>query len=311
MVETIRPTRDRLAALFRFMHPEAPKGAFIAFLKEQPATKDLSAKRLAKLFKDYEPGKFTFEDQAFLVRLHPLHLWLARHLQTSRAPSVDDAWALSEEAKTASAAWLFKTKRMQVQNLRIKQVLEEDAFKQIHWRWKRLGYPFPSLVPSYATAIGSSADRPEALATLVGIVQNGGVLQLATRIRALHFAAGTPYETRFERRRKPPVQVMMPAVADVVRRTMVDVVENGTARRLNGGFDQAGLRVEIGAKTGTGDHRKKTFDRRGNLVSSEVVNRTATVAFFIGDRLFGNLTIFVAGAEAEGYSFTSSLPAQL
>ncbi|MDH3661155.1 MAG: carboxypeptidase, partial [Alphaproteobacteria bacterium] len=54
-----------------------------------------------------------------------------------------------------------------------------------------------------------------------------------------------------------------------------------------------------------------TFDRRGNLVTSEVVNRTATVAFFIGDRWYGNLTVFVAGPEAEGYGFTSSLPAQL
>ncbi|MGI9436381.1 MAG: carboxypeptidase, partial [Geminicoccaceae bacterium] len=69
--------------------------------------------------------------------------------------------------------------------------------------------------------------------------------------------------------------------------------------------------VQIGAKTGTGDHRKKTFDRRGNLLTSEVVNRTATVVFFIGDRLFGNLTIFVPGPAAEGYTFTSSLPAQL
>ena len=46
-------------------------------------------------------------------------------------------------------------------------------------------------------------------------------------------------------------------------------------------------------------------------MSSEAVNRSATVVFFIGERLFGNLTIFVQGPEAEGYSFTSSLPAQL
>ena len=93
---------------------------------------------------------------------------------------------------------------------------------------------------------------------------------------------------------------------------MVDVVENGTARRLRNGFNHAdGANVQIGAKTGTGDHRKKTFDRRGNLLTSEVVNRTATVVFFIGDRLFGNLTIFVQGETADSYSFTSSLPAQL
>ncbi|MEM8952345.1 MAG: transglycosylase domain-containing protein, partial [Pseudomonadota bacterium] len=312
MTEVIRPTKDRLATLYRFIRPEDSKDELVAFLQQQPATRNLSLKKLEKLFEDYAPEQFSFEDQAFLVRLHPLHLWLARHLQTSRAPSVSDAWALSGEAKTASAAWLFKTRRKQVQDVRIKQMLEEDAFRLIHQRWARLGYPFPSLVPSYATAIGSSADRPDALATLVGIIQNDGMMRPSARIRALHFAAGTPYETRFERRTQPAVQVMAPEVADVVRRSMVDIVENGTARRLNGGFDLAsGQKIEIGAKTGTGDHRNKTFDRRGNLVSSEVVNRTATVMFFIGDSLFGNLTIFVSGEEAEDYSFTSSLPAQL
>ena len=312
VARTIRPSEHRLAALFRFVRPDASKEAFVAFMKDQPTTSRLSSKRLGKLFEDYAPEDFSFEDQAFLVRLHPLHLWLARHLQNDRAPTVSDAWTKSGEAKTASAAWLFKTKRKQTQDIRIKQILEEDAFKLIHQRWARLGYPFPSLVPSYATSIGSSADRPEALATLVGIIQNDGVLKPAARIEALHFAAGTPYETRFEKRPAQPERVMASEIADIVRRSMVDIVENGTARRLNGSFEHAsGANMVIGAKTGTGDHQKKTFDRRGNLIDSEVVNRTATVVFFIGDRLYGNLTIFVSGSEAEGYSFTSSLPAQL
>ena len=308
----IKPTRHRLAALFRFVRPSASKEAFVLYMKAQPQTRKLSGRQLDKLFEDYEPQKFSFEDQAFLVRLHPLHLWLARTLQTDRVPTVADAWALSDEAQVAAAAWLFKTRRKQTQDIRIKQMLEEDAFTAIHRRWARLGYPFPSLVPSYATSIGSSADRPEALATLVGIILNDGVLKPAARIDALHFAADTPYESRFERRSGKPSRVMAPEIASAVRRTMIDVVENGTARRLSGGFDVPGGRhVAIGAKTGTGDHRKKTFDRRGHLVSSEVVNRTATVMFFVGDRLFGNLTIFVAGEEAENYGFTSSLPAQL
>ena len=33
---------------------------------------------------------------------------------------------------------------------------EVEAFTDIHRRWQRLGYPFDSLTPSYATAIGSS-----------------------------------------------------------------------------------------------------------------------------------------------------------
>jgi len=312
MTSRPRVSKNRMAALFRFIRPEASKDEFVTYLKAQTVTAKLSDKRLDKLFSDYDPSDFSFEDQSFLVRLHPLHLWLARHLQTDRAPTVADAWAVSDEAKTAAAAWLFKTRRKGTQDLRIKQMLEEDAFKLIHKRWARLGYPFPSLVPSYATSIGSSADRPDALAKLVGIILNDGLLKPATRIEAVHFASSTPYETRFERRLQQPVRVMASEVADTVRRTMIDVVEKGTARRLNGGFDlTSGQKIKIGAKTGTGDHRKKTFDRRGNLVSSEVVNRTATVMFFIGDNLYGSLTIFVAGPKAEEYSFTSSLPSQL
>jgi hypothetical protein len=35
------------------------------------------------------------------------------------------------------------------------------------------------------------------------------------------------------------------------------------------------------------------------------------VLFFIGDRLFGNITVYVAGDDAAAFRFTSSLPAQL
>jgi hypothetical protein len=90
------------------------------------------------------------------------------------------------------------------------------------------------------------------------------------------------------------------------------VVENGTARRLSKSYLTAGgAPLVIGAKTGTGDHRRKSFGRGGQLIGSQVVSRTATVVFFIGERLFGNLTIYVPGPDAADFSFTSSLPAQL
>jgi hypothetical protein len=41
------------------------------------------------------------------------------------------------------------------------------------------------------------------------------------------------------------------------------------------------------------------------------VSRTATVVFFIGDRFFGNLTVFAPGPVAADFRFTSSLSAQL
>ena len=116
------------------------------------------------------------------------------------------------------------------QDKRIRILLEEEAFERIHAAWRRLGYPFDRLVPSYATAIGSSADRPEALAELMGIVLNDGVWQPTVRVERLHFAADTPYETVLEPQPPAARQVLAPEVARAVRAALVDVVENGTAR---------------------------------------------------------------------------------
>ena len=81
---------------------------------------------------------------------------------------------------------------------RIRELLERDAFAQVHRSWQRLGYPFASLTPSYASAIGASGDRPAALAELMGILVNDGVRLPVQRVGALHFARDTPYETRLE-----------------------------------------------------------------------------------------------------------------
>src|SRR5579859_6366497 len=71
--------------------------------------------------------------------------------------------------------WLFKTEHKNAQDNRIRTLLEQDAFREIWKSWKRQGYPFDSLVPSYATTIGVSGDTPAALSELVGIVLNDGV----------------------------------------------------------------------------------------------------------------------------------------
>jgi hypothetical protein len=131
-------------------------------------------------------------------------------------------------------------------------------------------------------------------------------------LQRLHFAAGTPYESVLSFDPPAPRQVLAPEIAARVKQALVDIVDAGTARRLHGAFqfgDQAPL--VVGAKTGTGDNRKKYFARGGQLVREEVVNRTATVVFFIGDAFFGNLTVYVPGPAAADFGFTSSLPAQL
>ena len=69
--------------------------------------------------------------------------------------------------------------------------------------------------------------------------------------------------------------------------------------------------MEIGGKTGTGDHRFDVHGAGGQLISSRVVNRSATFVFLIGDRYFGTMMAYVQGPHAAKYNFTSALPAQL
>src|SRR6185503_5187293 len=194
----------------------------------------------------------------------------------------------------------------------VNRVPEQEAFGEIQRSWGRLGYPFGALAPSYATAIGSSADRPDHLAELVGIVLNDGVRYPVRRVEELHYAAGTPYETLLRLSPRKGERVLSSEIAAVVRSAMVDVVGEGTAQRAFGllrGSD--GSPLAIGAKTGTGNNRYRVVTRDGRVIEDRAVDRTAAVVFFIGDRLYGSITVFVAGKNADRYDFTSALPVQI
>jgi membrane peptidoglycan carboxypeptidase len=208
--------------------------------------------------------------------------------------------------------WLFRSKARAAQDNRIKTLLEMQAFTEIHKHWKRLGYPFGALVPSYATAIGVSGDRPAALAELMGIIVSDGVRLPTSRIEELHFAAATPYETILRRAAQQPDRVMKPEVAKALKKAVTDVVEAGTARRLKGAFKAAGqTELPVGGKTGTGDNRIEVFGAGGHLIRSKAVSRTATFVFYVGDRWFGVITAYVPGSTAQNYNFTSALPVQI
>ena len=95
-------------------------------------------------------------------------------------------------------------------------------------------------------------------------------------------------------------------------KAMAEVVEHGTARRLNGVFRLAdGKLLTVGGKTGSGDNKFETFNRYGGVISSRATNRTAAFVFYIGDRYFGVITAYVQGREAADYRFTSALPVTL
>jgi membrane peptidoglycan carboxypeptidase len=182
----------------------------------------------------------------------------------------------------------------------------------LHKRWRRLGYPFGSLVPSYATAIGSSADRPAALAELMGVITNDGAKLAPVTLTRVEFAAGTPYHTVMKRKRQAAERIFPTEIATVVKKALANVVEQGTARRLRGAFALGdGTSLPIGGKTGTGDHRLEVYAANGTVIESKVMNRTATFAFYLGARFFGVMTVFVPGEAAGDFHFTSAIAVQI
>ena len=213
----------------------------------------------------------------------------------------------SKNVRQDAYAWLFKNRSGHKQDVRIRVLLEQDAFDRVLQDWQRQGYPFGHLVPSYGSAIGSSGDRPDALAELIGIILNDGVRLPTVDLQRLAFATGTPYETEMTVKSEPQ-RVLAPEVARTVSRALTEVVAKGTASRLREVYHASdGSPLVVGGKTGTGDNHFDQFAAGGRLISERVVDRTATFVFFLGNRFFGTITAYVPGAIAANYHFTSAI----
>jgi membrane peptidoglycan carboxypeptidase len=309
----VRPTPRRLAAAYRYLNPQATLDQFTELMASRlPGFGGAGGHTLRAMYDGYGPGKYSLADQAYLAHVHPLELWLVRYMTTHPGARYKDMIEASGAERIAVYDWLLKTVHRNAQDIRIRSLIEVESFLEIHRRWKRLGYPFDSLVPSLATAIGSSGDRPAALAELMGIILNDGVRVPTVLIERMRFGADTPYETVVERIPVKGERLFTRELAATVRSVLIDVVEVGTASRLAHAIvREDGTQIPLGGKTGTGDHRYVTFSAAGTIKESRAVNRSATFVFFIGDRYFGTLTAFVPGADAAKYEFTSSLSAQV
>jgi len=296
-----------LAMLFFAWHPGADEAGLREWLTR--AQKRVTPEEVRRLYRAYGNPRLRLADFAWLLGRPPLDVWCAGELVRDPKATWKDLVERSVEARRGASGWLFKTRNRHAQDVRLRIRIEQDAFVRMTPYWKRLAFPFERLVPSYATAIGNSSDRPAALAELMGIIVNDGVRLPSLRVTQLHFAEGTPYETVFTPASDAGERVMDAAVASALRGVLASVVQKGTARRVAGAFVSAdGTPLIAGGKTGSGDNRYKTFTKHGGVTSSRAVNRTATFVFYIGDRYFGVLTAFVPGRDAGGYEFTSSLP---
>jgi len=312
LVADRRLTPQRIAWAYRAVAPDPTPEEFEFLLRANQPEAGFTPAAVLDLYARADPEGQPLADLGYLASIHPLELWVARHVIENPAATRTEMISASEGARQDVYAWLFRTSRQSAQDQRIRSLLEVEAFTEILAGWRRLGYPFENIVPSLGTSIGSSGDRPAALGELVGIILNDGVRQPTYRLEELHFAEGTPYETRMLREGTEGERVMPSEVAVVLREAMVDVVEEGTARRMRGAIvGPDGVPLVVGGKTGTGDNRYRVFAPGGRLVESRSVNRTSTFVFFIGDRYYGVITAYVPGEDADRFWFTSALPTQI
>jgi membrane peptidoglycan carboxypeptidase len=312
LVEKVQPKVSRYSMLYRAIYPDHDETQFYLFLKSHIKGADLVNEDIYGLYDKYSITNFDLQDQGFITKVHPLELWLVRFLTAHPKATLDTILAASYEQRLEVYRWLLKSKRKNSQQRRIMTLLEEEAFKEIHTAWQRVGYPFSKLTPSYGTSIGASGDRPAALADLMGVLQNDGRRLPFVRFDSLHFASATPYETLLNKLPEQGERIFPAEVARAARGALAGVVDGGTASRLRGVYtDNNGKPLIVGGKTGTGDHRKQVWGERGRLLESKFISRAATFTFFLGDRFFGVITAYVEGPNAESYHFTSSLPVQI
>jgi membrane peptidoglycan carboxypeptidase len=323
-LDGIRPTPIRMAAVHRYLFPQASQESFNTFVRShlkgaklnekltEKLNEKLTDERLERLYLSYGPGSYDLPDQGFIAKAHPLDLWLMGYLLNNPDAKFSQIVKASEFERQEVYSWLFKSRHKGARDSRIRTMLEIEAFLDIHQRWQKVGYPFDHLVPSLATAIGSSGDRPAALAELIGTILNDGVRMPTLRIDSLHFAADTPYEARLINNPVVGKRVMPSEVAAAMREALSQVVDAGTAKRVAGSFKLAdGSPLAMGGKTGTGDNRIEAIGSGGRILSSKSINRTATFVFYIGENHFGTLTAYVPGRSAENFKFTSALPVQV
>ena len=303
---------NRLTILFRSLRPDAGVAELGAFLSRSLPSATLSDDAIGRLYETYAADRYSLNDRAYLARVHPLQLWLAAYLNEHQSATRNEILAASKSVRQETYGWLFNSSSRRGQDTRIRIISEQAAFENILEDWRKQGYPFAQLVPSLATAIGSSGDRPDALAELMGIILNDGLRFPTADIERIDFAHDTPYETRLELRPKAPERVFSPEVARIARRALSNVVSEGTGARFRGVFKETdGTPIISGGKTGTGDNREKVFGAGHTLMESRAIDRTATFVFFLGDRFYGTITAYVAGPDAAKYHFTSALAVQL
>ncbi|HET6720994.1 MAG TPA: transglycosylase domain-containing protein, partial [Rhodocyclaceae bacterium] len=138
--------RSTQAAAFLSVLPDADFASFADFMAERLGPAAGSEAVLRKLYEQHRSRRYNLSDQGYLARVHPLELWLVRHLMAKPEATLREIVTASVDARREAQRWILAPRYRDAQDMRIKTVVEVAAFERIAEEWRRLGYPFEQLV---------------------------------------------------------------------------------------------------------------------------------------------------------------------
>ncbi|PKO59224.1 MAG: hypothetical protein CVU23_14310, partial [Betaproteobacteria bacterium HGW-Betaproteobacteria-17] len=148
----IGPNPRRFSAVFRYLEPQAKLDAYVDALRTHvPTSASLSQEALKSLYQTHAPEAYSLTDRGYIAQIHPLELWVVKTLRAAPGSDLKTLYESGTGVRLEVYEWLFKTSRKNAQDIRIQSFLEVEAFESLLADWKRLGYPFDNITPSYAT----------------------------------------------------------------------------------------------------------------------------------------------------------------
>ena len=130
-----RPFAKRLAVVFLSARPDASRQELGGFLHRYLPHEAISDDDLWDLYQKYDVKRFSLEDRGYLSGIHPLELWLVNYLQNHQNASRDEVTTASADVRQEIYGWLFKAHSTHKQDVRIRILLEQDAFERILEDW--------------------------------------------------------------------------------------------------------------------------------------------------------------------------------
>ncbi len=93
----------------------------------------------SELYEKYGIDKFDLADRGYLAHVHPLELWMLNYREQHPNADFKELAGASAQLRQDVYWWLFRSHSKHQQDIRIRTLTEQDAFREIYKAWKRQG----------------------------------------------------------------------------------------------------------------------------------------------------------------------------